>query len=49
VGGEALDPVMVICPNIGDFQGQEVGMGGLVSRVRGEGIGGFGKGNQERG
>jgi hypothetical protein len=37
MGGEALGPVKVLCPNIGEFQGQEAGMGGLVSRRRGGG------------
>jgi hypothetical protein len=41
MGGEALDPVKVLCPSTGECQGQEVGMGGLVSRGRGEGIGDF--------
>jgi hypothetical protein len=30
------------------MQGQEAGVGGLVSRGRGEGIGGFQRGNQEK-
>jgi len=30
-GGEALGPIKVICPRIGNCQGQEAGMGGLVS------------------
>jgi hypothetical protein len=42
MGGEALGPVKVLCPSIGDYQSQEAGVGGLVSRGRGEGIGGFG-------
>jgi hypothetical protein len=46
--GEALGPVKVLCPHIRECQGQEVGVGGLVSRERGEGIGGFQRGNQER-
>jgi hypothetical protein len=41
VGGEVLDPVMVLCPSIGDCQGQEEGVGGLVSRGRGKGLGSF--------
>jgi hypothetical protein len=51
MGGEALGPVKVLCPSIGDCQGQEAGVGGLVIRGRG----GrhrelFGRGgNQERG
>jgi hypothetical protein len=38
MGGEALGPVKVLCPNIGECQGQEVGLGGLVSRGRRKGI-----------
>ena len=34
VGGEALDPVKVLCPSIGECQ--EAGVGGLVSRGSGE-------------
>jgi hypothetical protein len=45
MGGEALGPMKVISPCIGDRQGQEAGVGGLVSRGRGEGIGGFRGGN----
>jgi hypothetical protein len=41
MGGEALGPVKVICPSIGDCQGQEKGVGGLVSKGMGERIGGF--------
>jgi hypothetical protein len=41
MGGEALSPVKVLCPSIGECQGQEAGVGGLVSRGRGLGIGGF--------
>jgi hypothetical protein len=38
--GEALGPVKVLCPSISECQGQEVGVGGLVSWGRGreEGI-----------
>jgi hypothetical protein len=49
MGGEALGPVKVLCPSIGGYQGQEAGVDGLVSRGRGEEIGGFVRGNQERG
>jgi hypothetical protein len=52
MGGEALGPVMVLCPSVGGCQGQEAGVGGLVSRGRGEGIWGgcfFQRENQERG
>jgi hypothetical protein len=41
MGGEALDLVKVLCPSIGECQGQEAGMGGLGSRRRGERIGDF--------
>jgi hypothetical protein len=42
MGGEALGPVKVLCPSVGECQGQEVGVGGLVSRGRGKGIWGGG-------
>jgi hypothetical protein len=32
MGGEAPGPVKVLCPNIGECQGQEAVVGGLVSR-----------------
>ena len=32
---EVLGPVKVLCPSIGECQGQEVGVGGLGSRGRG--------------
>jgi hypothetical protein len=40
-----------ICPSVGECQGQEERVGGLVSRRRREGIegGGFWIGNQEKG
>jgi hypothetical protein len=43
MGGEALGPVKVICPSIGDCQGKEVEVGELVSKVgaRCRGIGDF--------
>ena len=47
--GEALGPVKALCPSVGKSQGQELGVNGLVSRGRGEGINGFLRGNQERG
>jgi hypothetical protein len=49
VGGETFGPVKVLCPSIGECQGQEVSVGRLVSRGRMEGIGGFRRENQERG
>ena len=39
MGEEVLGPVKVICPSIGECQGQEIGMGRLVSRGRGVGHG----------
>ena len=41
MGGEALDPVKVLCPSVGECQDREAGVGGLVSRGRGNGIWGF--------
>jgi hypothetical protein len=49
MGGEALGPVKALCPSVGECQGQEVGVGGLVCRGRVRGIRGFQRGNQERG
>jgi hypothetical protein len=49
MGGEAVGPVKVLWPSIGECQGQEVGVGGFVSRGRGEDIGVFQRGNRERG
>jgi hypothetical protein len=39
--GEALGPVKVLCPSIGQCQDQEARVGGLVSRGRREKIEGF--------
>jgi hypothetical protein len=41
MGGEALDPVKVLCSSIGECQGQEAGVSGLGSRGSGEEIGDF--------
>jgi hypothetical protein len=49
MGGEALGPVKALCPSVGECQGQEVGVGGLVSRGKREGVGDFRRGNQKRG
>jgi hypothetical protein len=38
MGGEALGSVKALCPSVGECQGQEAGVGGLVSRGRGEGV-----------
>ena len=45
MGGEALGPVKVLCPSLGECQGQEVRVGGLGSKEREEGIGDFQRGN----
>ena len=45
MGGEALDPVKALCPSIGEYQNEELGMGGLGSRGSGEEIGDFRRGN----
>jgi hypothetical protein len=37
MGEEALGPVKALCSSVGECQGQEAGVGGLVSRGRGEG------------
>ena len=36
MGGETIGLVIIICPNIGEGQGQEIGVGGLGNRA-GEG------------
>jgi hypothetical protein len=33
MGGEALGPVKVLCPSIGEFQGLEVGVDGLEELI----------------
>ena len=43
--GRGLGPVKALCPSVEECQGQEAGVGGLGSRGRGEGIGGFQRGN----
>jgi hypothetical protein len=48
MGGEAHGPLKVLCPSIGECLGQEAGVGGLGSRVRGERIVHFKRGNSER-
>jgi hypothetical protein len=45
MGGEALGPVKVLCPSIEECQGQEAGVGRLVSRGVGEDSGAW-DGNQ---
>jgi hypothetical protein len=46
---EALGPVKARCPSVGECQDREAGVGGLVNRGRGNGIGGFGRKIEERG
>jgi hypothetical protein len=38
MGGEALGPEKALCPSVGECQGQEAGVGGLVSRGRRRGF-----------
>jgi hypothetical protein len=45
MGGEALGPMKVLCPSIGEFLGQEAGVGGLGTRGSRERIGDFQRGN----
>ena len=35
---EVLGPVKALCPSVWECQGQEAGVGGLVSRARGLGL-----------
>ena len=51
MGGEALCLMKALCPSVGKCQGQEVGVVGLMSREKEEGIweGVFPRGNQEMG
>jgi hypothetical protein len=37
MGGEAFGPVKALCPSVGEYQGQEVGVGELVRRGMGRG------------
>jgi hypothetical protein len=46
--GKALGPVKALSASVGECQGQEAGVSGLVSRGGGE-IGGFWRGNQNGG
>jgi hypothetical protein len=39
VGGEALGPEGVQCPNVGECQGRMIGVGGLGSTLMGGGVG----------
>ena len=48
MGGEALGPEKAQFPRVGECQDREVGVGGLVTKGWGNGIGGFRRGSQER-
>jgi hypothetical protein len=47
--GEVLGLVKAQCPSIGECQDRKVGVDGLISRGRENGIGCFWRGNEERG
>jgi hypothetical protein len=47
--GEALSIVKAQCPSVGECQDREGGVGRLVNKGRGEEMGGFQRGNEERG
>ena len=49
MGGEALGPEKARCPSVGECQDREAGVGEWVSRGKGDGTGGFQRGNEERG
>ena len=46
---EALEPVNALCPSVGEYQDREAGVGGLVSRRKGEWDRGFLEGKQRKG
>jgi hypothetical protein len=48
MGGKAFGPVKALYHSIGECHGQEVGVGGLESREREEGIEDIWRGNLER-
>jgi hypothetical protein len=47
MGGETLGPVKILCTSIGEYHGQEAGVGGLGNK--GVGWGDFWGGNLEMG
>jgi hypothetical protein len=47
MGGETLGPVKVLCPSIGECQGQEVVVEGLLSRGTERGGRGFSGGERK--
>jgi hypothetical protein len=48
MGGEAFGPGKALYPSVGECQGKEAGVGGLVSRGRGDWIGGFQRETRKR-
>ena len=48
MGTDTLGLVKALFPSVGEFQGQEAGVGGLVSSGRGDVIGGLYRGNEGR-
>ena len=49
MGEEALGSVKARCPSIGEYQDREAGVCCLLRRGRRDEIGGFQRGNRERG
>jgi hypothetical protein len=49
MGEEALCPVKILCPSIGECQDQEAGVGGLVNRGRQGKDRGFSEGKPGKG
>ena len=49
MGGDDFGPVKARCPSVGECQDQELGVGGLVSRRRGDVDSGFSGGKTRRG
>jgi hypothetical protein len=49
IGGETLGPVKALWPSVEECEDREVGVDGLENRGSGGGIGGFWRGNHERG
>ena len=48
MGRETLGPVKALCPSVGECQGREAGVGGLVSRGNGRDRG-FSEGKPRKG
>jgi hypothetical protein len=49
MGGEALGPVKALSPSVGECQGQEAGVGGLVNKGKRGGDRGFSEGKPGKG